>query len=274
MRPAAVAGQFYPATAEELNSLIPDLFLHPLGPGRIPSLNRDGERKIEGGIVPHAGYIFSGPVAAHFYAALAEDGYPDSFVILGPNHYGLGSGISLSMEDFQTPYGVVRIDRDLAKGIAREIVDIDESSHRYEHSIEVQLPFLQFFKRDIKFVPIAMLIQEEEIAREVGKIVREAIEASGKDVVVIASTDFSHYVPKKKAYKNDALAIERIVNRDISGLYRVIYRYHITMCGYGPVAAMLTATRGDVEILKYATSGDVHPMDDVVGYASFKVVRR
>ncbi len=274
MRPPAVAGQFYPATAEELDSLIPDLFLHPLGPGKLPVFSTDGPRRIEGGIVPHAGYIFSGPVAAHFYAALAEDGYPDTFVILGPNHYGLGSGISISTDDFQTPYGVVRNDKELAKSIAREIIAVDEDSHRYEHSIEVQLPFLQHFRRDISFVPITMLLQEEEIAVEVGKIVRQAIEESGKDVVVIASTDFSHYVPKKKAYKNDALAIERIVNRDISGLYRVIYRHRITMCGYGPVAAMLTATRGSVEILKYATSGDVHPMDDVVGYASFKVVRR
>ena len=273
MREPAVAGQFYPSTPRELDSLLNDLFLHPLGPGKVPKLAMDGPRRIEGGIVPHAGYIYSGPVAAHFYANLAEDGYPQSFVILGPNHYGVGIGVATTLEDFKTPYGVAKIDTELARKIAREIVAVDENAHRYEHSIEVQLPFLQFFRRDIEFVPISMLLQEEEIAREVGKIVRDAVSESGRDVVIIASTDFSHYVPRKTAYKNDSLAIERIVNRDISGLYKVIYRKRITMCGYGPVAATLEATRGKVELLKYATSGDVQPMDDVVGYASFRIVR-
>ncbi len=274
MREPAVAGQFYPASESELDSLFSDLFLHPLGAGRIPRYNNEGERNIEGGIVPHAGYIYSGPVASHFYADLAEDGYPDTFVIIGPNHYGAGSGIATTMEDFRTPYGVAKIDRELAGLLTREIVDVDELAHRYEHSIEVQIPFLQFFKREIQIVPITMMIQEQVIAEELGKVIKSAIEESGKDVVIIASTDFSHYVPKRKAYKNDALAIERILNRDIPGLYHVIYKKNITMCGYGPVAAMLTATRGRVELLKYATSGDVHPMEEVVGYASFKVNRR
>jgi len=273
MRAPAVAGQFYPSTEDELNSLFSDLFIHPLGAGRIPQYNPEGERLIEGGIVPHAGYVYSGPIASHFYASLAEDGYPDTFVIIGPNHYAAGSGVATTLEDFSTPYGVARIDRELAKSITKELVAVDELAHKYEHSIEVQLPFLQFFKVDIKIVPITMAIQEQVIAEGLGKIIRDAISESGKDVVVIASTDFSHYVPKKKAYKNDALAIERIVNRDISGLYKVIYRKNITMCGYGPVAAMLTATHGKVELLKYATSGDIQPMEEVVGYASFKVNR-
>ncbi len=269
MRYPAVAGQFYPGERKELQIMLSQLFIHPLGPGEVPSLSPDGPRKIIGGVVPHAGYIFSGPVAAHFYAALAKDGFPDTFIIIGPNHYGIGSGVAVTLEDFITPLGRVQIDRELAKEIAREMVDIDDYAHRYEHSIEVQLPFLQFFKREIKFVPISMLIQEYEIAIELGKIIKDAIE--GKDVVVIASSDFSHYLPRQDAYRKDALAIEKILKGDKRGLYDVIAKHNITMCGYGPITAMLTATGGKATLLKYATSGDVQPMQDVVGYAAIKV---
>ena len=269
MRRAAVAGQFYPADREELNSLIHDIFLHPLGPGRIPALVDDGPRRIKGGVVPHAGYIYSGPVASHFYYDLAIDGYPETFIIIGPNHYGVGSGIATTVEDFITPYGVARNDKELARKLARGIVDIDPTAHVYEHSIEVQLPFLQFFKKEIKIVPITMLLQEYEAAVELGEIIRDEIK--GRDVVVIASSDFSHYVPKNVAYANDHLAIDRILNRDVKGLYKTIYKHNITMCGYGPVSAMLIATVGNVKLLKYATSGDVHPMGEVVGYAAIKV---
>jgi len=269
MRYPAVAGQFYPGERKELETMLNELFIHPIGPGSVPSLVPDGKRKIKGGVVPHAGYMFSGPVAAHFYHALALDGFPESFIIIGPNHYGVGSGVAIAMDDFLTPFGKVKIDRELAKDIAKGVVDIDSYAHRYEHSIEVQLPFLQFFKREIKFVPITMLLQDYEIAVEVGEIIKEAI--ADKDVVIIASSDFSHYVPKSKAYTNDSMAIERILKGDVKGLYDVIYKHNITMCGYGPVAAMLTAIGGKATLLKYATSGDIQPMHEVVGYAAIKV---
>jgi len=268
MRYPAVAGQFYPSNEKELDILIRELYMHPLGPGEVSNLVQDGIRRIKGGVVPHAGYVFSGPVAAHFYHSLAKDGFPESFIIIGPNHYGIGSPVALTLEDFITPYGVARVDKELAKELV-DMVDIDSSAHKYEHSIEVQLPFLQFLKREIKFVPITMLSQEYEIAVELGKVIREAID--GRDVVVVASSDFSHYVPKDVAYKNDSRAIEKILKRDIKGLYEVIYQYNITMCGYGPVAAMLTATKGRGKLLRYATSGDVQDMNEVVGYAAIKV---
>ncbi len=271
MRKAAVAGQFYPSDREELDSLIHNLFVHPLGPGKVPSLVGDGPRRLIGGVVPHAGYIYSGAVASHFYYNLALDGYPETFIIIGPNHYGVGSGVATTLEDFSTPYGVARNDKELTRRIARGIVDIDPTAHIYEHSIEVQIPFLQFFKKEIKIVPITMLLQEYEIAIELGNIIKDEIE--GRDVVIIASSDFSHYVPKNVAYANDHLAIDKILKRDVKGLYNTIYKRNITMCGYGAVSAMLTATVGDVKLLKYATSGDVHPMNEVVGYAAIKVER-
>lgn len=271
MRIPAVSGEFYPSEPKELRRAIESAFLHPLGPGIVPSLSEIRKGKIIGGVVPHAGYIYSGPVASHFYSALAEDGFPESFIIIGPNHTGMGSLISITMEDFQTPFGIARIDVELAKKLHKEIVDLDPEAHIYEHSIEVQLPFLQFFKSGIKFVPIVMMAQEYDFALELSKIIREAIKE--KDVVIIASSDFSHYVPRQMAYENDMKGIEKIMEGDIKGFYDALKKYKITACGYGPIATMLLATGKKGKLLKYATSGDVFKMGEVVGYASMVVER-
>jgi hypothetical protein len=271
MREQAVAGEFYPLEQDELRRSIELSFLHPLGYGRIPELQNKRGGRILGGVVPHAGYVYSGPVASHFYAELAQDGFPETFIIIGPNHTGIGSMVAITMEDFKTPFGVARIDKDLAKLIHREIVDLDSMAHSYEHSIEVQLPFLQFFKKEIKIVPIVMMAQEYEFAVELAKIIRDAI--SGRDVVIIASSDFSHYVPRDIAYENDMKGIEKILKGDVKGFYEALRRYNITACGYGPISTMLLATGGRARLLKYATSGDVFKMGEVVGYASIAVER-
>jgi len=271
MREPAVAGQFYPEKPEDLKRSIEQSFLHPIGPGKVPLLSEIRTGNVVGGIVPHAGYIYSGPVAAHFYSAIALDGFPESFIVIGPNHTGLGSLISIYMDDYKTPFGVVRTDRELARKIHRDIVDLDPSAHLYEHSVEVQLPFLQFFKKEIKVVPIVMMAQDYEFAMALGGIIREAVD--GSDVVIIASSDFSHYVPKKKAYEKDIHAINAILEKNIRGFYESLEKYNITACGYGPIATMLIATNGNPKLLKYATSGDIFPMDNVVGYASFAVER-
>ena len=272
MRNSAVAGQFYPANKEDLKNLIMEVSLHNIGPGKIASLAVSGPRFIVGGIVPHAGYIYSGPVAAHFYNALAEDGFPESFIIIGPNHYGLGAGVAITTQDFKTPLGIAKNDLDLSKKIYKDIIDNDINAHIYEHSIEVQLPFLQFFEKNINFVPILMIDQNYDTAIKVGEIIREAIK--GKDVVVIASSDFSHYVPKEIAYKNDNLLIEKILKMDLADFYRTLIKYDISACGYGPIVAMLSALKGKPSLLKYATSGDVSKMDKVVGYTAMKVEKR
>lgn len=272
MRNSAVSGQFYPGDKEDLKNLIREVFLHNIGPGKIPTLKLSGPRNIVGGIVPHAGYIYSGPVAAHFYNALAEDGFPETFIIIGPNHYGLGAGVAITTQDFKTPLGVVKNDIELSKKLYRDIIDNDVNAHLYEHSIEVQLPFLQFFDTNIKFVPVVMLDQEYETAIEVGNIIKEAIK--GKDVVIIASSDFSHYVPREIAYKNDHLLIEKIIKGDPSDFYNTLIKHDISACGYGPIVAMLHALNGRPSLLKYATSGDVYKMDKVVGYTAIKVEKR
>ncbi len=269
MRYPAVAGQFYEGTEDSLRRQIEGCFLHNLGPGEIPKL-QIGERRIKGAVVPHAGYMFSGPVAAHVCVAMAKDGFPETFIIIGPKHSPLGSPIAITTEEFSTPLGNVAIDMDLAEKLHTGVIDNDITAHRDEHSIEVQLPFLQYLRPDIKFVPLCIGHQTYKMAREVGEIISKAIE--GKDVVVMASTDFSHYVQKEVAEKKDMKAIEAIINLDAKSLYKTVDKYKISMCGYGPVMAMLEAVKGsEASLLKYSTSGDVMEMRDVVGYGAMVV---
>ncbi len=269
MRYPAVAGQFYSSTEEALVKEIESCYTSPIGPGRLPEL-ADGERSIRGLVVPHAGYIFSGPVAAHAYHALAQDGFPETFVIIGPNHGGRGSPIALTTQAFLTPLGEVPVDKELAGRLTRKGINDDILAHRFEHSVEVQLPFLQHISKDFEFLPISMMDQEYRPARELGEILGEAI--AGKDVVVIASTDFSHYVTQGVAQAKDSEVIQKILGLDPQGMNKVRVKNNVSMCGYGPVTAMLTAVQGKrAELLKYATSGDVRPMVEVVGYGALLV---
>lgn len=270
MRYPRVAGQFYPADKEELRRQIEESFLHPIGPGSIPKM-KHGENLLAV-IAPHAGYVFSGPVAAHSYKAVAEN-FPENgtFIIIGPNHTGYGAPISLTTQDWIMPFGNVNIDRELAEIIVSEGIPDDISAHRYEHSVEVQLPFIQYFSQDFEFLPIVMMDQSMKSALWLGKILRKVIAKHSKRALIIASTDFSHYIPKEQAYGQDILALEKIRELDVEGLYKTLRKHRITMCGYGPVSATIEAVRDRVKetkILKYATSGDVMPMADVVGYGS------
>jgi hypothetical protein len=267
MRYPAVAGQFYAGTESALRKQVESCFNHKLGPGKIPELNAKGERRIKGLVSPHAGYMYSGHVAAHGFAALARDGFPETFIVIGPNHHGIGSGVALTTHDFQTPLGVLEVDKELANALHKGLIDDDLEAHKHEHSLEVQLPFIQYLAPKAKFVPICMLMQDYETAGEVGQTIKKAIE--GRDVVIVASTDFSHYVSPAAAKEKDAMALERILALDAKGLDATVKKNRISMCGYGPVMAMLEAVSGTKgELLKYATSGDVSPMPEVVGYAS------
>jgi len=271
LRRPAVAGQFYPGNELQARAELEKAFLSPLGPGELPNVASKGERSIVGAVVPHAGWMYSGAVAAHVYSALARDGLPEAFIVLGPNHHGAGAPVAMSTQDFTTPLGTATIDEDLAAKLGKLVAD-DASSHRSEHSIEVQLPFLQYLGGDIKFVPISMTAQNPQAAAELARDMKGAI--AGRDVVVLASTDMSHYVPPEVARKQDAEVIEQILAMNALGVYEAVVRRNVTMCGYGPVMAMMLACGGGkAELLKYATSGDVSPMNEVVGYAGI-VVRK
>ncbi len=278
MRPPAVAGQFYEGTREGLLKQIESCYLHPVGPGSLPKLG-EAPQKILGLVSPHAGYMYSGPVAAHGFRRLAEEGRPNHLIILGPNHHGVGSGVSLmSSGKWVTPLGEVGVDGELARKIlhSSEIIDDDPVAHQFEHSIEVQLPFLQHLFGEFEFVPICMMFQDLKTSLEVGKALAEA--CAGLRAVFVASTDFTHYEPHESAVRKDRRAIQHILQLDPEGLVRTVERERISMCGYGPVAAMLEAARRmggkKAELLKYATSGDTSGYKaEVVGYASIVVSR-
>jgi AmmeMemoRadiSam system protein B len=275
IRRPAVSGMFYAGTAKELEEQIEWCYRHEVGPGTIPRVNSKGLREIVAIVVPHAGYYYSGPVAAHAYKELADDGIFDTAVILGPNHTGYGYPVSLWVGDgWSTPLGEVEIDKKLAQKLLGTVIKADETAHIHEHSIEVQLPWLQHLYKKVKIVPITMLAQDLETARSVGK----AISQAGDNSIIIASSDFTHYEPHSVAMEKDRLVIESIVALDEEELYKRCERLGCTMCGYGPVASAIVAAkemRGKkASLLKYATSGDTSgDFSRVVGYGSI-VIRR
>jgi len=269
------AGEFYAGTAESLKTQIEECFTHKLGPGKVPDVAKKSLQSLVGFISPHAGYMYSGPVAAHGYYASAVDGKPEVIAILGPNHTGQGSGISIMNQGaWRTPLGDVEIDTETASKILRGsgLIDIDDSAHTFEHSIEVQLPFLQYlYGAAFKFVPICFMMQDLETSREVGQATATAL--NGKNALIIASSDMTHYEPQKTAEKKDKLIIEAAEKLDEKRLYSTVEDNGITACGCGPIIALMTAAKilgaKNAKLLKYATSGNVTgDFSAVVGYAS------
>jgi len=273
-RPAA-SGMFYAATARELEEQIEWCYKHAIGPGAIPRVNSNGPREIMAVVVPHAGYYYSGPVAAHAYNELAADGIFDTAVIIGPNHTGYGYPISLWAGDsWNTPLGEVEINKPAAGRILGGVVKADEIAHIHEHSIEVQLPWLQYLYKRLKIVPIVMLAQDIETARKLGKAIAQA----GDNLIIIASSDFTHYEPHSVAMQKDASVIEAILALDEEALYERCESLGSTMCGYGAVASAIVAAKEmkaqKASLLKYATSGDTSgDFSRVVGYASIVIKR-
>ncbi len=271
----AQAGTFYPDTEGALRTQIQQSFLHPLGPGAIPTIPGTRNQNLLGLIVPHAGYRYSGPVAAHSYYLLASAGIFESIIILGPNHTGIGSGVSTMTEgEWSTPLGDVPIDTDLAQEIvdSSHLVDVEDEAHRNEHSIEVQLPFLQFiYPRRFKFVPICMMLQDLQTSIEVGEAIAKA--AENHRAIVLASSDWTHYEPQEQAQSKDEQAIEEALQMNEKKFQEIIEERSVSACGYGPVTAMIHAAklRGakSGNLLSYQTSGDVTgDKSAVVGYAA------
>lgn len=273
IRKPAVAGIFYELNPDSLREQIEWCFKHRLGPGKIPEMGN--KRNIKGAMVPHAGYPYSGPVAAHSYSKIVEDGFPDTFVILCPNHTGMGSALSTMVEgEWETPLGNVDIDTQFAGKLVEDgLMDSDPSSHRQEHSCEVQLPFLQYFSGDFKIVPISMWMQDVETSQEIGRSIKETAQLLGRDIVVLASSDMTHYKPEDIASKTDRQVLDAVGKLDEKLMIKRVMELNVTMCGYGPVAATIVAAKElgarNARILKYATSGDLTgDLSAVVGYAS------
>jgi len=267
-RSPVVAGTFYPGGARELREQLDACFLDPRGPGRLPGPARRSARSVRAAIVPHAGYLFSGPIAARSYAEIADDPAPSSVLVLGVDHHG-GGGPALSDIAWSTPLGDVEVDHRLVERLARPPVRVHEHAHDREHSIEVQLPFLQRILPGARFVALQVEFGPFEHLEEIGHVVREAVR--GRDVVLLASTDFSHYVPAEEAERKDRHAIAPILARDPRRLYDVVVGEEISMCGIAPTTVMLCALeeeRLEAELVRWGHSGEAAPMDEVVGYAA------
>jgi MEMO1 family protein len=274
IRKPAAAGTFYAGTAGDLVAQIEWCYRHEVGPRALPQVNAQGKRKIIAMVVPHAGYIASGPVAAHAYKELASDGIPDTVILVGPNHTGYGTPVSIWAEGYwETPLGKVPVNKEMSQKILGGIIQPDEKAHLYEHSLEVHIPWLQHLYKEIAIVPITMMIQDMETAKEVGMAISQAAD---EKTVIIASTDFTHYEPHSIAAEKDSSVIKAILDMDEKQLYQKIQALNCTMCGFGPVASAIVAAKEKqakkATLLRYATSGDViGDFSRVVGYASISI---
>ncbi|HZD43697.1 MAG TPA: AmmeMemoRadiSam system protein B [Methanomicrobiales archaeon] len=258
-RPTSVAGMFYPREPRHLEQLLAKFF--------------SGERpQVEAmGIVsPHAGYVYSGETAGCAFRSISSD-FQGTFIVIGPSHQGFLT--SASAIPWETPLGILETDRELVEAFD---ITIDEISHRYEHSLETQMPFIKYRFPRARIAPIMMGDQDKESAHTLAEAVLKAIKETGREIRIVASSDFSHYVPEAMAKKNDLYAIDALKSLNIAEFYRRIAEREATTCGYGPISVMCMVSEGQGatagHLLKYTTSGDVTgDYASVVGYAAIAV---
>lgn len=267
-RKAAVAGYFYPQKKNDLRKMIEGMV--------------DPEKEKERSICvisPHAGFTYSGPVAGAVFSSVY---LPERFVILGPSHRSMKSRFGIMREGiWETPLGDVSVDSRLGELILdySGLITEDPTAHLNEHSLEVQLPFIQFFMKNISIVPICITYHASfEELEELGKAISQGIKESENKVMIIASTDMSHYVDQRVAKKKDFLAIDKILELDAKGLYDIVNRENISMCGFQPTTSALIASKElgakRAELIRYQTSGDITgDYHEVVGYAGIRINR-
>jgi AmmeMemoRadiSam system protein B len=266
VRTPAVAGKFYPRRADELRREVQEYI----------STAETVCMTAIGCIAPHAGYMYSGHVAGAVYSRLE---IPSRAVILCPNHTGMGHPLAvMTRASWQTPLGEVAADAELGVALLQRFPSLHEDSaaHRSEHAIEVQLPFLQARRAALSFVPIAVGTSDFEVLRGLGEAIADVISAQAEKVLIIASSDMNHYESDAVTRVKDHKAIERVLALDARGLWEVVMNEEVSMCGFGPAVAMLTAAKRlgatSATLVKYATSGDVSgDREMVVGYAGIIV---
>jgi MEMO1 family protein len=269
VRLPSVVGRFYPEDAEELRGQIGEFTAGEAG--------KNKNVRAIGCVVPHAGYIYSGHVAGAVYARLQ---LPPRIVLLGPNHTGSGQPLAIMSEGaWRTPLGDAPIDDELAAELKDRVAALidDDTAHRYEHSLEVQIPFLQALVPELRFVPICIGTSEYATLEALGQAIAQVVKAPARETLIIASSDLNHYEPDRDTRIKDAKAIERMLALDPAGLFEVVHRERISMCGYAPTVVMLTAAlalgANDAELVEYATSADVSgDRNFCVGYAGIAIL--
>jgi len=261
IRNPVVARQFYPASASQLKAMIKELVDEKVE-----------KQEVIGVVSPHAGYPYSGPVAA---ATISRIKFKDTFIIMGPSHTGMGKPLSIMTEGaWKTPLGEVEIDSELAKQISAtsSYLQEDNLAHQHEHSIEVQIPFLQYFKPNVRIVPIVLAYASGATYKEIGKEIARAIKKLNREVVIIASGDLTHHEPYESARKKDTQAIDAILDLNEDELTRRYEELNISMCLYAPAVSLISAAKElgakEAELVRYQTSGDTTgDYSSVVGYA-------
>jgi len=261
IREPAVAGTFYPSDPIEINQFI-----------KITSKNNIKKEEVLGAIVPHAGYIYSGKVASIVFSQIK---IPDTVIILAPNHTGIGASVSIWNDGkWLFPGGEIEIDSTFTNNLLNksDYIEISPEAHKYEHSIEVELPFLYFYNKNIKIVPLVFFPFDYRYCLNIGELIADTIIESGKPALIIASSDMSHYLNADEAKQLDNLAFNAIEKLDSKELYLTVKNNNISMCGYIPATIMLAATKklGAVksELLIYSNSGDINnDYSSVVSYA-------
>lgn len=276
IRRPAVAGIFYPRDPFELNQAIERSFKDQrFGPNKLPPSG--SKRRIYGIVSPHAGYLYSSAVAANGFYEVSSMEF-DDVVMIGPNHYGIGTGAAIMNTGlWETPLGQVEINQELSSVISKnsEIIDLDDFAHSKDHCLEVQLPFVQYIKKKFRIVPIILIMQDRQTADDIGRSIAQATVKTNS--LLIASSDFTHYESNSEAHRKDMELINAILSLDILKFYTTLERENVSACGYGAIASIMTAaknlgaTKG--ELLKYATSGDIiGDTNTVVGYSSIVFV--
>jgi len=282
---------FHPFDPQIERDTIEECINSKLGPGKI-SKTEKGHRRIVGAVSPHAGYIYSGSIAAHVYHALAVDGLAETYVVIGPSHRGYPGVFIMTEGIWKMPLGDIQVDDELAKEIfnnSKSYLENNPDVHDEEHSIEVQVPFLQYvFDNKFKIIPIAMGLHTYEVCEKIGTAIAEAAKTLKRDIVVIGSTDFTHYgtiygyapagvqpIDKvvKWIYATDGRLIDYILSLEPKKLVETVEDEGLTMCGYGPIATMIIGSKKlgakTATLLKYATSYDVQGNSDaIVGYGA------
>lgn len=271
MRYPAVAGAFYTSSASQLRAEVKSY----LG----AAAKAVGARERLAIICPHAGYVYSGKCAAYSYASCSNWGAREiTAIIIGPNHTGAGTPISVSFDDWKTPLGEIKCDAELADAIVKsgKIARRDESAHFSEHSTEVQIPFLQLVAPQARMVGICMGWQDYDSAADLGAAIFSAVKNTGRKTIVIASSDFTHYESAESAEKKDMPAIERLLALDEKGFEEMADARSLSICGHGPIAAAMhyskLAGAKKCELLKYTNSGEATGDENsVVSYASLAI---
>jgi len=266
VRTPAVAGRFYPGSRDELLREIRE-YTTPSAVARVAAI---------GCVVPHAGYMYSGHVAGAVFSLIE---IPEHCVILCPNHTGRGGPLAaMTATTWETPLGEVAASSELGSQLLQRfpLLEEDSAAHRVEHAIEVQLPFLQAEQRNLHIVPIAIGTSDYDVLRGLGEALGDVIGASKKKALVVASSDMNHYESDAITRIKDRKAIERVLALDARGLWETVMNEDISMCGFGPTVAMLTAAKKlgatAATLVRYATSGDVSgDFERVVGYAGLIV---